>query len=68
MKRLIMISFAVMAVSSSCVAAIFVQAPRTPTRLRVLYPAGWITTTTAAKPELPTACFKRQRCTPAPLK
>jgi hypothetical protein len=69
MMRLIMISsFAAMAVSSSCVAAIYVHALHTPTRPRELYPASWITTTTAAKPESPTACFKRRLCTPAPLK
>jgi hypothetical protein len=32
------------------------------------YPASWVTTTTATKPESPTACFRRRFCTPVPLK
>jgi hypothetical protein len=68
MMRLIMISFAVMTVSSSCLAAIFVHALHTPMRPREFYPASWVTTTTASKPESPSACFKRRFCTPPPLK
>jgi hypothetical protein len=46
--RLVMISFAVMAVFSFCLAAVFVHALHTPTQPRSCYPASWITTTTAA--------------------
>jgi hypothetical protein len=46
--RLVMISLAAMAVATFCLAAMFVQALRTPTRARALYPVTWATTIVTA--------------------
>jgi hypothetical protein len=48
--RLVMISFAAVALSSCCLAAVFIYALHIPTQPRSRYPASWITTTTVANP------------------